>query len=106
MSTGPGISGRRIVLKLRETEHCLVNIRQTVQTGKKSIAESVAFQVQTYDEHSVAELEVVESCLLSKDLPQAAERRKAGDDLLPKAPTEVDDHMVNVGRCHPETLQD
>ena len=106
MNTGPGISGRRIVLKLRETEHCLVNTGQTVQTGKESIAESVAFQVQTYDKNSVAELEVVESCLLSEDLPQAAERRKAGDDLLPKTPTEVDDHMVKVGRCHPETLQD
>ena len=66
----------------------------------------MAFKVQTNNKHSVAELEVVKSCLLSEDLPQAAERRKAGDDLLPKAPTEVDDHMVNVGRCHPETLQD
>ena len=106
MSTGPGIPGRRIVLKLRKTEHCLVDIGQTVQAGEESIAESVALQVQTYDEHSVAEPEVVESCLLSEDLPQAAERRKAGDDLLPKAPTEVDDHVVKVGRCHPETLQD
>ena len=66
----------------------------------------MAFKIQTNDKHSVAELEVVESCLLSKDLPQAAERRKAGDDLLPKAPTEIDNHMINVGRCHPETLQD
>ena len=106
MNTGPGISGRRIVLKLRETKHCLVNTGQTVQTGKESIAESVALQVQTYDEHSVAEPEVVESCLLSEDLPQAAERRKAGDDLLPKTSTEVDDHMVKVGRSHSKMLQD
>ena len=93
MSTGPGIPGGRIVFKLRKTEHCLEDIGQTVQAGEESIAESVALQVQTYDEHSVAELE-------------AAKRRKAGDDLLPKAPTEVDDHMVKVGRCHPETFQD
>ena len=66
----------------------------------------MAFKIQTNDKHSVAELEVVESCLLAEDLPQAAERRKAGDDFLPKTSTEVDDHMVNVGRCHPETLQD
>ena len=66
----------------------------------------MALKIQTNYKHAVAEVEVVESCLLAEDLPQAAERRKAGDDLLPKAPTEVDDHMVNVGRCHPETLQD
>ena len=64
----------------------------------------MAFKIQTNDNHSVAEVEVVESCLLAEDLPQAAERRKAGDDLLPKAPTEVDDHVVKVGRCHPETF--
>ena len=66
----------------------------------------MAFKVQTNNKHSVAELEVVESCLLSEDLPQAAERRKAGDDFLPKTSTEVDDHMVKVGRSHPEMLQD
>ena len=66
----------------------------------------MAFEIQTNDKHSVAELEVVKSCLLSEDLPQAAERRKAGDDLLPKTPTEVDDHMVKVGRSHSEMLQD
>ena len=66
----------------------------------------MAFKIQTNYKHAVAEVEVVESCLLAEDLPQAAERRKAGDDLLPKTPTEVDDHMVKVGRCHPETLQD
>ena len=66
----------------------------------------MAFKVQTNNKHSVAELEVVESCLLSEDLPQAAERRKAGDDLLPKTSTEVDDHMVKVGRSHSEMLQD
>ena len=66
----------------------------------------MAFKVQTNNKHSVAELEVVKSCLLSEDLPQAAERRKAGDDLLPKTSTEVDDHMVKVGRSHSEMLQD
>ena len=66
----------------------------------------MAFKVQTNNKHSVAELEVVKSCLLSKDLPQAAERRKAGDDFLPKTSTEVDDHMVKVGRSHSEMLQD
>ena len=66
----------------------------------------MAFKIQTNDKHSVAELEVVESCLLSKDLPQAAKRRKAGDDLLPKSPAEVDDHMLNAGRGHPGTLQE
>ena len=55
MSTGPGVPGRRIVLKLRKTEHCLVNVGQTVQVGEESIAKTVALQVQSYDEESVAE---------------------------------------------------
>ena len=66
----------------------------------------MAFKIQTNYKHAVAEVEVVESCLLAEDLPQAAERRKAGDDLLPKTSTKVDDHMFKVGRSHSEMLQD
>ena len=55
MSTGPGIPGGRIVLKLGETKHRLVNVGQAIEVGEESIAEAVTLQVQPYDEESVAE---------------------------------------------------
>ena len=66
----------------------------------------MALKIQTNYKHAVAEVEVVESCLLAEDLPQAAERRKAWDDFLPEAPTQVDNHVFKVGRSHSEMLQD
>ena len=47
------------------------------KTRQKPITKPVAFKIQTNYKHAVAEVEVVESCLLAEDLPQAAERRKA-----------------------------
>ena len=55
MSTGPGISGGRIILKLRETKHRLVDVGQAVEVGEETVTEAVTLQVYPYDEESVAE---------------------------------------------------
>ena len=55
MGTGPGIPGGRIILKLRKTEHLLVNAGQTVKIGEETVTEAVTLQVYPYDQKSVAE---------------------------------------------------
>ena len=55
MSTGPGIPGGRVILKLRETKNCLVDVGQPVEVGEETVTEAVTLQVYPYDEESMAE---------------------------------------------------